>query len=430
MKVLFEPSDGLKGCLHAQPSKSYTQRYLAASMLSEGATMIVNPSICNDTLAMMRACRAFGSKVRVREGEVEVSSSGRLRTPSNVVNCGGSATAIRVLSAIAALAPGISVLTGNESLRRRPMGPMLEALGELGVKAYSTRGSGFPPVVVFGGGIPGGYTWVDGRVSSQYLSGLLFALPNAHGESTVEVKGPLESRGYVDLTISVLREFGVHVKHEGYSRFHVDAPQEYRSPLRCRVPGDYSSSSFILVACSLLPSHVKLHGLSRREVQPDRMIVDVLEGLGISIGFEGESLRIKGGGEALKPFEVDVRDAPDLAPPLVALACFCEGPSKIKGCRRLKFKESDRMKALVSEFTRIGAKLQVDEDAIMVHGSGRVEGGRARSWGDHRIAMALAVAGLRSRRGVLVEKFECVSKSYPRFLADLERLGGRFRVVG
>ncbi|MCX8162356.1 MAG: 3-phosphoshikimate 1-carboxyvinyltransferase [Candidatus Bathyarchaeota archaeon] len=430
MKVLFEHTDRLEGSIRSQPSKSYMIRYLIASLLSSGVTYIENPSICDDTLAVVKACEAFGARIEPGENIVKVSSSGCLEAPSDVIDCGGSATAIRFLSAVAPLAPGITVLTGDESLRMRPMGPLLDALRRLGVEAYSTRMNGLPPIVVFGGGIPGGCTWVDGSISSQYVSGLLLALPKARRDSSLRVVGELESKGYVDMTLTVLEMFRVKVERTGYSYFEVEAGQEYHPPTSCTVPGDYSSSSFIIVACSILPSKVRIHSLAGFDIQPDRMIVDIVRDLGVAVRFGDGYIEIEGTGDLIGGFEVDVRDSPDLAPPLAALACFCKGVSIIRGCRRLRFKESDRLKAISSELTRIGVEVEVDEDSIKIHGSGCVDGGYVYSWMDHRIAMAFAVIGLGSRRGVTVDGFESVSKSYPRFLGDLEALGGRFRIVG
>ncbi len=430
LKVLFTATDRLEGSIHSQPSKSYTIRYLVASLLSEGVTVMENPSICDDALAVVKACEAFGAKVESGEGLIRISSTGYLEVPSVIIDCGGSATAIRILSAVASLAPGITVLTGDESLRSRPIGPLIDALRRLGVEAYSTRMNGLPPVIVFGGGIPGGCTWIDGSISSQYVSALLFILPKARKKSSLKVIGEIESKGYIDLTLSVLEKFGVKVERSGYSYFEAEAGQNYRPPATCRVPGDYSSSSFILVACSVLPSKVRIYDLVESDIQPDRLIVDIVRDLGVNVRFGNGYLEIESCGDTLNGFEVDVRDSPDLAPPLASLACFCKGVSRIKGCRRLRFKESDRLKAISSELTRIGVKVDVNEDTISIHGSGRVDGGYTYSWGDHRIAMMLAVLGLGSRRGVVVDGFDCVSKSYPKFLSDLEAIGGKFSFVG
>lgn len=430
MRILFEHTDRLEGSIRSQPSKSYTIRYLIASLLSDDATTIENPSICDDTLVVVNACEAFGARIESGMNSIKVLSPRHLETPSDIINCGGSATAIRFLSAIAPLAPKITILTGDESLRVRPMGPLLDALRRVGVEAYSTRMNGLPPIIVFGGGIPGGCTWIDGSISSQYVSGLLLALPKARRDSSLKVVGELESKGYVDLTLNVLKKFGVKIERIGYSYFKVEAGQEYRSPTSCIVPGDYSSSSFIIVACSIIPSKVRIYDLLESDIQPDKLIVDIVRDLGIVVRFGDGYLEIENSGGILDGFEVDIRDSPDLAPPLAALACFCRGVSRIRGCRRLRFKESDRLKAILSELTRIGVKVEVGEDSITIHGSGYVDGGYVYSWRDHRIAMALAVIGLGSRRGVIVDGFESVSKSYPKFLNDMEALGGRFKLVG
>ncbi|PCN50297.1 hypothetical protein B6U99_05215 [Candidatus Geothermarchaeota archaeon ex4572_27] len=234
----------------------------------------------------------------------------------------------------------------------------------------------------------------------------------------------------MEMTLRVLREFGAKVDVAGgLEAFEVEAPQSLRPIVKEEVPGDYSAASFLAVAGAIVEgSRVRIEGLLEGDVQPDRMVVDVLREAGAKVSVGPSYLEVEGPSR-LSSFKFDARDSPDLVPPLLALACFCDGESVIEGASRLRFKESDRLRSLPTELSRLGADVRVEGGRIVVRG-GAVRGGVARSWSDHRVAMALAVVGLRAERGVVVEGFEAVSKSYPGFAQDLARLGASINVVG
>ena len=279
---------------------------------------------------------------------------------------------------------------------------------------------GLPPVTVRGP-LAGGTVRVDGSESSQFLTGLLIALALAPKDSVVEVEG-LASRGYVDLTIDTMRAFGaVATRSVDFARFEVPGGQRYVAR-DFAVEGDWSGAAFLLVAAATSGEGrgLSVPGLNRASMQPDRAIVAALDAAGAQVeDIAGEAGLLVRRCASLRAFDFDARECPDLFPPLVALAASCEGQSRFRGVSRLRAKESDRAAALAEVFGAIGIEVAVEGDELLVRG-GRVRGGRASSWGDHRIAMALAVASLVAEGPVVIEGSECVAKSWPSFFEDLD----------
>ncbi|MEM2901756.1 MAG: 3-phosphoshikimate 1-carboxyvinyltransferase [Candidatus Bathyarchaeia archaeon] len=410
----------LEGVVKAPPSKAYTHRLLIAASLASRPSKIENPLICRDTESTVRAVTQYGSKVTRRGNMWIVVGKGVVETPTNVVDCGESAATLRFTAPILANAPGISVLTGRKGLLKRPMGPMIHALRQLGVDAYSTRGDGCPPIVVFGGGFKGGAISLRGDVSSQFLSGLLFAAPLASGELTISMTTELESKPYVDMTMEVLKEHGVEVSVEGYREFTVSGRQEYRARDHA-VEGDYSSAAFLAAAAAVTQSNVKIIGLSPNSLQGDRRVLQILSDMSVKVKWVDGCLVVEGDGR-IDGVEVEARDVPDLVPVVAALACYAEGETIIKSVERLRFKESDRVASMMAEFSKTGAKLTYREGSLTIKG-GRLKPATFQSHGDHRIAMACAVLGLGIEGESKISSYGCVKKSYPNFFMDLKSLG-------
>ena len=410
----------LNGEVKAPPSKSYTHRYLIAASLASKPSRIKNPLICSDTESTARAITQYGSKITRRGNVWIVEGKGFVETPSNVVDCGESAATIRFTTPILANAPGISVLTGRKGLLRRPMGPMIQTLRQLGVNIYSTKGDGCPPIVVFGGGFKGGAASLKGDVSSQFLSGLLLAAPLSRSGVTVSMDAEMVSKPYVDMTIEVLKEHGVEVSVEECREFSVPGGQEYCARNHI-VEGDYSSAAFLLAAAAVTQSTVKIVGLNPTSLQGDRRILQALSEMSVKVKWVGNRLVVEGSGR-LDAVEVEAKDAPDLVPALAALACFAEGETIIKSVERLRFKESDRVASIMAEFSKTGAKLKYREGNLTIKG-GRLKPATFQSHGDHRIAMACAVLGLGIEGESKISSYGCVKKSYPNFFKDLKSLG-------
>jgi 3-phosphoshikimate 1-carboxyvinyltransferase len=325
------------------------------------------------------------------------------------------------MTPVAALAQGISVLTGKPQLRKRPIGPLLQALRELGVSCYSVGGGGCPPVIVFGGNVDGGRASIRGDISSQFVSGLLFAAPRARSDVMIRLTSPLESSSYVDMTIDVLNHHGIEVQRSVDCReYHIPAGQTYK-PADNTIPGDYSSAAFILAGAAITRSKVKVGNLDRNSLQADRAIVEILSKMDAKIHLSEDSVEVQGG--PLSGLEVDADQIPDLVPVIAVLGCYSKGMTIIHKAGRLRIKESDRLSSLRSELGKMRASVQVKNDTLIVDGSPRLRGAVIDPHGDHRIAMACSIAALGATGSTTIKDVECVNKSYPTFFKDLTRMG-------
>jgi len=420
-------SSELAGRVKAPPSKAYTHRALIAALLSEGASEIYDPLICDDTIATLEACEIFGASVKPKLNKLVVKGSGHLKTPDDVINCRESGSTIRFITPIASLPSGITILTGGSSLRKRPIGELLEALSKLGVKCYSTRENGYPPVIVFGGGIHGGETSIVGDVSSQYVSGLLFACPRAFEDTEIHVVTPLESKPYVKMTMEVLSTHGIQIDSSpNLQKFHIPARQMYASSNH-KIPGDYSSAAFLLAASAITKSKVTLTNLSKKTTQADVAIIQILQEMGVNIKVEENSIEINEGNR-LKGINLDASAAPDLVPVCAVLACYAEGQTQISHAERLRIKESDRLLATRSELTKMGANITETNDGLLIQGPSKLRGCTIDPHNDHRIAMACAVAALGAEGVTVIRDSQCINKSYPKFVEDLKTLGAKVYV--
>jgi 3-phosphoshikimate 1-carboxyvinyltransferase len=411
MERYLEPS-AIKGSLKAPPSKSMTQRAIAAALLTDGQSIIRNPSYCDDSLAAMSMAVGLGARVEPKVNELKIIGSAILK--ESKLNCGESGLAIRMFSPIAALYPSEITLVGANSLKKRPMFMITEALNQLGVECKSAEG--FLPLIIKGP-LKGGKCEIDGSVSSQLLTGLLMALPLASKDSEITVRN-LKSKPYIDMTIQLLTSFGITIENLNYTLFRIHGKQKY-TPHNYTVEGDWSGGAFLLVA-GAINGEISITGLKKDSRQSDMSILSALGKAGANLIIGEDQIDIKK--SELKAFHFDATDSPDLFPPLVALACYCNGISSIKGVSRLIHKESNRATTLKEEFGKMNIKIEISEDIMFVTG-GRPEGVRVESHEDHRIAMAVAVAALGATGKVSIRDSQCIAKSYPGFFDDLRHLG-------
>lgn len=420
--VVVEETGELKGSIVVPPSKSYTHRSIIAAALSAGESRLLSPLYCDDTDVTIKACTSFGVSIEQKEKELVVRGAPELKAPAEEIDCGESASTLRFLTPIAALARGKTVLTGSPGLLRRPVGPLVDALAKLGVQCTSNKG--YPPVSVLGDGIKGGTASLVGNISSQYVTGLLLACPRAENSTMIILTTRLESKPYVELTLDIIRKHGIAVNaSKNLRRFSITGGQDYR-PCDHRVPGDFSSAAFMLAAAVVTRSRIRVEGLSLD--QPDSQILEILRKMGADVDFSDGSVDVCGGD--LKGISIDARDIPDLVPVCAVLGCFATGSTVIFNAGRLRIKESDRLGALPSELRKMGARIVETSDGLVVDGSCWLRGAVIDSHGDHRIAMACAVAALEARGKTEILGGECVSKSYPGFFEDLKMLGGRVSV--
>jgi 3-phosphoshikimate 1-carboxyvinyltransferase len=421
--VTIRKADRLNGEVCAPPSKAYTQRMLIAAALAHGTSKISGPLISDDTAAALRAVKALGAKVKAVEDCWTVEGAQPFKGAKDPIDCGESGATLRFTMPVAALAPEPSVFVLGKSLEQRPIAPLLQSLRQLGVEAYHQRLDGKASIVVKGGGITGGKTSMRGDVSSQFISGLMFACPLARADTEITLTTPLESKGYVKMTQVVLAEHGIKIHiSEDFDRLRIPSNQTYQ-PCSHRVPGDFSSAAFLLAAAAVTSSDVSVKNLCYEAVQGDKAVLDVLKRMGVDGKVCPDRVEVAGEGGLLRAVDVDARDIPDLVPVCAVLACYAKGTSKIHDAYRLRYKESDRLLSLYLELTKMGAQIAMAEGSLTVEGPCALHGAVVDPHNDHRIAMACAVAALGASGETRVQNAECVRKSYPRFFSDLRVLG-------
>jgi 3-phosphoshikimate 1-carboxyvinyltransferase len=410
----------LCGEVPAPPSKSYTQRMVIASALSGGTSRVANPLLSEDTEAALRAVTALGAKFQAEDGIWAIKGAQPLKASEVSIDCGESGATLRFMIPVAALADGDSTLLFRGSLDRRPVEPLLECLRDLGAKAYVGKHSGFDAVFVEGGGIAGGKTSIAGDVSSQFISGLMFACPLAKAGTEITLTSPLESVDYVKMTEVVLSQHAIVVGVEE-DRIVVPGNQTYKAA-DGNVPGDFSSVAFLLAAAAITKSTVKTGNLDYETVQGDKAILTVLKHMGAEGKVCRGSVEIEGTGKLLKPVDVDAKNIPDLVPAIAVLACYANGTSHISGAKRLRLKESDRLESIYAELSKMGAQIIVSEDGLTIKGV-PLHGAVIDPHNDHRIAMAAAVAALGAEGETTITDADCIRKSYPQFFTHLKQLG-------
>jgi len=417
------PQSRVHGRAQAPPSKSYTHRAVLAAGYSSGAN--VHDALASaDTRATMRAVDAFGGDVTEDGDVLEIDGfAGRPDVPADVVDCGNSGTTMRLATAAAALADGTTVLTGDSSLRSRPQGPLLDAIEQLGGHARSTRANGQAPLVV-DGPLEGGTVTIPGDVSSQFITALLMAGAVTDDGVDVELSTELKSAPYVDITLEVLDDFGVNAERTD-AGYRVPGGQSYEPrDGEYTVPGDFSSASYLLAAGALAGDpEVEVEGVYP-SAQGDSAILDVLDEMGADLDWDRDNGRAVVRRAALDGVTVDVGDTPDLLPTIAALGAAADGTTEIVNAEHVRYKETDRVSAMADQLSEMGAVVQESQDKLVVHGGeSDLHGATLDGLGDHRIVMALAVAGLVADGETTIRGAEHVDVSFPGFFDELYELG-------
>ncbi len=418
----------MSGEVRAPPSKSYTHRAFVIALLARGESKIINPLLSFDTEATIEAVKALGAEV-TREGDVwrVLGTGGELKPRGDLIDARNSGTTIRLMSAIAALSPKPVRLTGDESIRARPTAPLIEALARLGAKARCEGRRGRPPVIV-GGGLEGGEVEITGAVSSQFISALLLACPYAREEVELTVAEELRSKPYVEITLELLDAAGARIRRSSdLMEYKIPGRQVFRAR-DFEIPGDFSSSAFVLAAGALAGGTVRVSNLDVRSAQGDKLIVDLLREFGADVKVKGKVVEVSGA-EELSGIDVDCGDNPDLVPVLAVLGSLASGRTTITNIPHLRYKETDRLRALRVELNKLGARVEEGPDELRIRGVKQLRGTRLSSYGDHRMAMALAVAGLVARGETIVDGAESIPVSYPRFVEDMQKLGAKMELM-
>ncbi len=427
MQVKIFPS-AIRGSVVAPPSKSAMQRACALALLNSHVTIIANPGKSNDDKAALDIIRSLGAKVEVVGENLSVQGSDLFNTNSPTeekhlntsINCGESGLSIRMFTPIAALSHSQISVTGSGSLLSRPMNFFDEILPTLGVQISSNGGK--LPLHIEGPILPTDIT-VDGSLSSQFLTGLLIAFAKAAQKPVTITVTDLKSKPYIDLTLAMMQHFGYEVTHDNYQQFYIQPLSnggQAASAVHYQVEGDWSGAAFLLVA-GAIAGDVKVSGLDVFSAQADRGILQALSMSKALLSITEEQIEVTT--SALQPFQFDATDCPDLFPPLVALAAYCKGTSVIIGVSRLAHKESDRAITLQQEFGKMGLQITLQDDLMIIEGGNGLTGTTVTSHHDHRIAMALAVAGLKANGETIIENSEAIDKSYPDFYQHLTQLG-------
>ena len=419
--VTIKPAQRLNGQVCAPPSKSYTQRMLIAAFLADGTSKVSNPLLSEDTQATLRAVAALGARVKTAPGCWTIHGTKTLRGAKEPIDCGESGATLRFMIPIAALASGPSTLVFRGSLEKRPVEPLLNSLRELGAKAHVGKLGGVDAVFVDGGGIVGGKTAIQGDISSQFISGLMFACPLAKEDTEITLTSPLESADYVKMTEAVLSKHAITLGVQ-QNRIVIPGNQTYKAA-DDKVSGDFSSAAFLLAAAAITNSKVQVTNLDYESVQGDKAILTILKQMGVNGTVCADSVEVVGSGSPLKPIDANAKNIPDLVPAIAALACYAKGTSRVFGARRLRLKESDRLNALYTELTKMGAQIAIEDDGLTVTGGAPIHGAVIDPHNDHRIAMACAVAALGAKGKTAIQNAECVRKSYPQFFTNLKQLG-------
>lgn len=417
MEIVINPGV-LKGGVKVPPSKSMMQRACAGALLHHGTTNIFNPGYSEDDLAALRIIEQLGAAILSQSSDKVVVYSEGIKPKAGCIDCGESGLSTRMFTPIAALANRKIRIVGKGTLRNRPMRSFEEILPQLGIKLEGFNG--YVPFEVEGPLTANDIT-IDGSESSQFLTGLLFALCyQVKHPVKVEVNN-LRSKHYVDVTLQVLELFGYRIKNHDYKTFFIDPLRlSATKEIDIHIEGDWSSAAFWLVGAGL-KGDVVVEGLCETSFQADKMIIDILRAAGANLRFEsGKTFVVK---DKLHAFETDLTDAPDLFPATAILAACCEGESSIKGLHRLKHKESDREKSIMNMLQAFGVKTGIQDDHLKIEGVKKLKGGRIDGNHDHRIVMAAAIGATIAEETTTITDAEAVAKSYPEFFSHLASLG-------
>lgn len=416
--IAIQPVDHCDATIRLPGSKSYTQRALILAALADGESFLASALRSEDTEHTARGLEKFGARIFWETDVLRIrGTGGRLKAGEESLFVGNSGTSMRFLTALAALKKGITLLDGNERMRKRPIADLLDGLRALGAKAYFKDGNGCPPLVIESRGLRGGVAKIRGDESSQFLSALLMIAPYASGDVSVEVTGDLSSRPYVDMTREVMSAFGVKTESQGYHSFFIKAGQRYVAQ-QYRIEGDASAASYFFSAAAVTKGRVRVENFPAASIQGDVSFLEILEKMGCEVIRGDTWAEVRG--KELRGIEIDMNATPDLVPTLAVTSALARGKTVIQNISHLRFKESDRIGALMEELKKMGIQVEEGEGWLAIEG-GEAHGAEIDTHDDHRLAMSFAILGL-AVPGIKIKGEECVAKSFPDFWKTLRRL--------
>ena len=418
MKNIIIYRSNLKGEIKIPPSKSISHRSIICAGLSIGISKIHNVVLSEDIEATIEALRNLGATVNVKANTLKINGSRTLQIIDKNFNCSESGSTLRFTIPIAAAAGGHAIFSGKGALPSRPLTPYYDIFNKQNFKYRNDNGK--LPLILDGKLKPGEFK-IKGNVSSQFISGLLFALPLLNGDSKIIITTNLESKPYISLTIDVLKHYKIIIENNAYTEFFIKGNQTYKSS-DLTIEGDFSQAAFWMVA-GILGSQITCTGLNMNSHQGDIAIIEIIK------NFNGQMIITEDKVCALpsktKGTIIDASQFPDLVPIITVLAALSDGTTKIINAGRLRLKESDRLKAMSTQLNKIGADIIERPDELEIHGKTNFKGGKVDSFNDHRIAMSLAIASLKCSEPLIITRADCVKKSYPQFWDDLIKLGGK-----
>ena len=415
MNVTIKPNK-LSGTIQIPPSKSLSHRAIIAAALAEGESIISNVLYSKDILATIDAMRACGAEIKEYSDHLVIHGS-KVKRVKSMINANESGSTIRFMIPIALVCDEKIEFRGENHLVKRPLDTFLEIFDTQGIKY--TRGEDYLPLKVYSG-LKCGTFEVRGDISSQFITGLLYALPLLDGDSKIVITTNLESKGYIDLTLDMLKKFGIEIENKEYKEFIIKGNQSYK-PYNYTIEGDFSQSAFFLVA-DALGADIKLSCMNMDSHQGDKKILLDMEDFGSNIIFENDLLSLEN--KALHGATIDFSQSPDLGPALTVLAALADGESNFINAGRLRIKECDRITAMRIELEKMGAKIIEHKDGMTIYGVKELHGAIIDSHNDHRVAMAIAMASLKTKGDIKILNAGCVSKSFPNFFSVFESLGG------
>jgi 3-phosphoshikimate 1-carboxyvinyltransferase len=412
----------ISGKIQCPSSKSYTHRAVAAASLADGHSKIGNPLLARDTLATVYACKALGVDIKYEDGELLIQGRDRLKVPENVINAENSGTTIRMIAAISSLTSGgFTILTGDASLRRRPMNPLILGLEQLGVKCCSSKDDGTPPLITRGGGMRGGTAKIMGNVSSQFVSSLLLTSVRADSPTRIEIIGRQVSKPYIDATITTMDRFGAKVSGSADTILSVD-PGSYKGTT-FRIPSDFSSAAMVMAAGVITGNEVIIEGLDFRLPQGDSKIIDIIRKMGGRIEIDTDKGEAKiYGCEVLNGGHFELTDSPDLLPVVSVLALKASSSVYIEGIEHARLKETDRVANISQELVKLGVSVKEESDKIRINAPETLRNANLDAHDDHRLFMAFTIASMLTNKSE-VNGAESVDVSYPQFVSEMRRLG-------
>ncbi|MGA1823169.1 MAG: 3-phosphoshikimate 1-carboxyvinyltransferase [bacterium] len=425
MSTISIKKSELKGQVQIPGSKSHTIRAIALASLADGTSIIKSPLDSFDTQAAINAYRSLGADITKEDDRITIKGvNGAVKPPEDIIDVLNSGTTLRIaLGSAALLAEGYAVLTGDEQIRSRPMGPLCKSLNDLGAHVFSTQNNDKCPIVV-GGMLRGGVTTLE-AITSQYLTSLLINGPLA--EADIRILVPvLHEKPYVYITLNWLKELGIKVGHnKDLSEVLIPGCQGYKS-FEKSIPADFSSATFFLAAGAIHNNSILVKGLDMNDPQGDKAVIDYLKQMGATVSFEPEGIRVEAG--ELIGNEIDLNATPDALPMMAVLACFAQGKTSLRNVPQARLKETDRIAVMAKELGKMGAKITEMDDGLIIE-EAPLTGTEVCGHKDHRVVMALSIAGLSSRGETIINDIEAVGVTYPGFFKTLESLGAHLRHV-